>query len=365
MGYTIAQAVKKLIIDEPFYGLFLMSLEKRFDKYASKTACVISNGINVDLCINPEYWEGLTDLQRVAILQHEVMHILFKHLWMGRDFPDHDKFNIAADIEVNSYIKNLPPFLYTPTVCGFPPEKGTKWYYERIPDGWASPDNHVWGGFDSDDSAQRQLMEDQVDYLARNAAEQVQKTHGNIPGCFKTYVENLFAKRKPVFNWRGYLRRVLGNTIQSFIKSTRYRPSFRFPDQPGNVVKFKSKVLVAIDTSGSISDKELTEFFSELLHLYKTGVIIDVVEFDTKIQNKFVFKGPRDDIIISGRGGTDAREVFVHYIEHPEYSTLVVFTDGCLSLALPHTRNVVWLISSNGEHKDYPGITVYIPKNNT
>ena len=54
MAITIAQAIKKILIREPFYGLFLIGLNKYFDN-SIPTACVRKNGINVDLVINKEY----------------------------------------------------------------------------------------------------------------------------------------------------------------------------------------------------------------------------------------------------------------------------------------------------------------------
>ena len=45
MPLTITQAVKKLLIQDPFYGLFLLSLDKRFDS-SIPTACVGRNGMH-------------------------------------------------------------------------------------------------------------------------------------------------------------------------------------------------------------------------------------------------------------------------------------------------------------------------------
>ena len=365
MGLTVAQAVKKLIMEDPFYGLFLMSLDRQFDNKITKTACVCRNGINIELRINEEYWNSLEDKYRISILKHEISHILFRHLWMVEDFEDADRFNIACDMEVNSYIEDIPFGWYTADLYKYPSKCGTKWYYEHVPPQPNPPQNHNWKDFRNCSNAEKQLIQNQIDHIARSVAENVEKMHGTIPGCFKEYIDGLFAKRPAVFNWKSYFRRVVGNSIKSFMKSTRYRPSFRFKDQPGNVLKFKPKILVAVDTSGSISNNELIEFFSELKHLHKSGVSIDVVEFDTIIQNKFVYKGDKTKIEICGGGGTDATEAFKYYIEHRCYSTLVIFTDGCLSIDLPHAHNVVWVISSNGAHQNYPGISIYIPKNNT
>lgn len=163
---------------------------------------------------------------------------------------------------------------------------------------------------------------------------------GTIPGQFKEYIDNLFKQKESVFNWKGYFRRILGNSILMFLKSTRYKPSVRFPDSSGIILKSKPKVLVAVDTSGSVSSNELSDFFTEIQHLYKSGVQVDVVEFDTRIHTKFRYKGPKE-IPINGRGGTDATEVFKLYNADKSYSTLVVFTDGYLNIDRLKAQNVV------------------------
>ena len=365
MALSISQAVKRLLIRDPFYGLFLTQVDRRFDD-SIPTACVCRKGIGIELLINEKFWNSLSDLSEIAILQHEVGHILHGHLTMGPLFPNHEHFNIAADAHVNSFIDNLPPGCITPDKYNLPPMMGTKFYYENIPEDKNDQpiDVHDWKDFQNLSDAEKKLIQNQIDHMAKQSAEQVQKMQGSIPGQFKEYIDSLFAKKPAVFNWKRYFRRVIGNSIQSFIKSTRYRPSIRFKGQPGNVLKFKPKVLVAIDTSGSVSNKELQEFFGEVEHLHKSGVCVDVVEFDTQIQNKFEYKGKKTEILISGRGGTDVHSTIDYYLEHREYSTLVVFTDGYLDIDNIPPKNLIWVITSDGYHQDYPGISIYIPKDN-
>lgn len=54
MALTIAQAVKRLLRREPFYGLFLMGIDKHFES-STPTACVRRKGINIELVINEDY----------------------------------------------------------------------------------------------------------------------------------------------------------------------------------------------------------------------------------------------------------------------------------------------------------------------
>lgn len=67
----IERAYKKMLIENPFYGLFLLGLSKVIDK-SVETACVRRKGINCELVINPEYWESQDEVQQMNLLQHEV-----------------------------------------------------------------------------------------------------------------------------------------------------------------------------------------------------------------------------------------------------------------------------------------------------
>ena len=363
MALTIAQAVRSILVKEPFYGLFLLGLNKYFDN-TIPTACVRRRGINVELAINENYWNSVDDKYKIGIVLHETLHILYKHLWMQESFDNKERFNIAADCHVNSFLWDVHPDWYHPKDFGLEVGQGTKYYYDNLPENqeYNPFDVHSWEDFKNLSDSEKQLIENQIDYQAKSAAEQVMKSCGKIPGHLSEYIKNLFKKRDAVFNWKRYFKRVVGNSIKSYIKKTRYKPSYRFKGQPGNILKFKPKVLVAIDTSGSINNDELSDFFTEVNHLYKSGVCIEVVEFDTQIQNKFVYKGQNTDIKIVGRGGTDMSDVYTLYTTDSSYSTLVIFTDGYMDTDYPRHKNMVWVISSNGAQKEYPGIVVYIPK---
>lgn len=69
---TVLQACKELLIEQPFYGLFLLQLDKEESTTFVETACVALNGISSKLVINPNYWATLNDKEQVALLLHEV-----------------------------------------------------------------------------------------------------------------------------------------------------------------------------------------------------------------------------------------------------------------------------------------------------
>lgn len=51
----LIKACKELMIREPFYGLFLLNLNKEISDTYVDTAYVSRNGVNSKLVINPNY----------------------------------------------------------------------------------------------------------------------------------------------------------------------------------------------------------------------------------------------------------------------------------------------------------------------
>ena len=105
MHSEIAKHSKTLMFKEPFYGLFLIGLNKEINDAVS-TACVARDGINTKLVISPTFWESIGDKCKVAVLKHELLHIAFKHLQMFDEFAEKEMLNVAADIEINQYIQD-------------------------------------------------------------------------------------------------------------------------------------------------------------------------------------------------------------------------------------------------------------------
>lgn len=142
---TVSKAGKDLMIKEPFYGFYLLGLNKRFSE-SLPTAGVYLQGINIGLDINKEYWYNLSEKHRVGVLKHELLHICFFHLHNRERFPDHQLYNIAADIEINQYVgmDNLPEgcmhLNMFPTIP-MEPFKGTQYYYDKLSENMKKPRN--------------------------------------------------------------------------------------------------------------------------------------------------------------------------------------------------------------------------------
>ena len=76
---SLAKASKELMLKEPFYGLFLIGLNKLWSNRVP-TAGVCKHNINFQLMINEEFWESLSPEHHIGLLKHELLHIAFFHL---------------------------------------------------------------------------------------------------------------------------------------------------------------------------------------------------------------------------------------------------------------------------------------------
>ena len=365
---TVAKTVKNLILEEPFYGLFLIGLNKTYRKDLP-TAGVSKNGIGVQLAINPEFYEGLTSRQQVGLLKHEILHVSFGHLGMRDLYPDKKLFNIAADLEINQYIKSddLPPgglTLDTFPELKLPQRAGTNKYYSLLEeackdktcpsldsllgqmDGDSQYDHVTWDEFDELNEADKKLIQKQIEHQLKETAEQTQKRCGHIPGELADLIERLLHVEPPKFDWKGYLRRFIGNSTISYTKKMRRKFNKRYVENPGLKVKFKNHICVGVDTSGSVSNEELKEFMNELCHMHKTGHKITVVQCDTNINSVEDFN-PRKDWEIKGRGGTSFQPVIDHYNDKKRaYTALIYLTDGEAYAPENCPKNTLWVHSS-------------------
>lgn len=196
--------------------------------------------------------------------------------------------------------------------------------------------------------AEKEQLTQAVEQMLVFAAEEVEKAQGSIPGELAGKIDQIRKKPKPVTDWKRHFRRYLGNEFTEFFRKSKKRPSRRFEDAAGNKHRRKSKILVAIDTSGSVSMPEYREFFGQIATLSQTADF-HVLECDTRIQHEYDFyrKAPED---LHGGGGTDFQPVIDYFIKRQrEYDALVYFTDGYCNIPKNTPKDTLWVISSNGD----------------
>lgn len=362
----LARASKILIFKEPFYGLYLISLNKVISKDVP-TAGVSKHNIGVQLTVNPDFFINLSENHRIGLIKHELLHICFGHLLVRNMYQDKKLFNIAADLEINQYIDAdyLPEgglTLNTFPELNLPVKAGTKVYYDilsknqntgvcpNLDELLSKMDlgegiNHDWEDFDNLGDAEKKLIEKQIEHQLKEIAEQTEKRRGNIPGELAERIQRLRHVEPPKFDWKGYLRRFIGNSSVSYTKKLRRKYNKRYAGNPGLKIKFKNHILVGVDTSGSVSSSELKEFMNELHHMHKTGHKITVAQCDTRLNSVEDFN-PKKDWDIKGRGGTSFQPVIDHYNEFGRYTALIYLTDGEANSPDNCPKNTLWVLSS-------------------
>ena len=380
---SLSKIAKELMLKEPYYGFFLIMLNKLWGKMVP-TAGVSKNGINYQLAINPEFWESLSDEHRLGLLKHELLHIAFGHLTTFFKFSDKKLANVAMDMEINQYKSKdwLPEGgieIENYADLNLDEKAGCRYYYDKLKElqdeknkngtcgnepmdkllddieSGNIPDHSTWEEFENLSEAEKQLIERQLQKVLTDAKEQTIKKRGTVPGEIDgvIIIEEVV---KPKFNWRGYIRRFTGVSTKVFTKKIRRKENRRFEANPGLKIKMRQHMLLAIDTSGCVSDNELKEFMSEIFHIYKCGVDITVVQCDTMIRSIEPYKG-KFEMAVQGRGGTEFDPVIEYFNANTKkYTSLVYFTDGECYTDVKPKGNTLWVLSERSSmNENLPG----------
>ena len=210
------------------------------------------------------------------------------------------------------------------------------------------------GLWEENDIAMEELNSLIKDYAARG-----EKSWGSLEGHLK---DQILASLNAKIDYRKVLKNFRASILSEKKHLTRFKPSRRFGfEYMGSKREFTTKLLLAIDTSGSISNQNLKNFYGVINKFFKYGIeSIDVLNFDCELQGEPVsFKKRQTSFTISGRGGTDFQPVFDYAKDHPEYDGVIILTDGYANhpQKKPGTKaRFVWVLTSEAEyneHKDW------------
>ena len=172
---------------------------------------------------------------------------------------------------------------------------------------------------------------------------------GSVAGKLQGLIK---ASLKVDMDYRKMLSLFKTSVISSRRRLTRMRPNRRSGfDAMGSRYELSTNLLIAVDVSGSVTDRSLQFFFSVINRLFKYGVEkLDVLQFDAQIQGEIEpLKKARKTVKIMGRGGTSFQPAADYYCERPEYDGLIYFTDGYAPPPVFNTKrpiDVLWVICS-------------------
>ena len=196
------------------------------------------------------------------------------------------------------------------------------------------------------------------------AAAQLAKDRGDLPGFANDFIVKLM---EPTVTWRDKLRNMSATSFKgrySFARPSRrshalgLRLPFRKPAKEG--------AIVAIDTSGSISDKELCQFVTESTQIMKeTGAPwIKIYFHDVMVHHVEEYNFETIQKVKAGRGGTSHVDVFHKINESDDRIGMVIaFTDLYTTFPPdgPFPYPVIWAHPPSGASQGVPwGVKVQV-----
>ena len=355
----------------PYYAHALASLEPVADPSVPWMGVSLHQGryylhVNVEAVLRaPEHVRGL--------LLHEVHHVVLGHLAHPKFFdPAHpDLMELAMETSANEHIEEaLPSPIVWPHFerLGFAPGQSTMERYAllcasraegvepRLARDSAMVDEHRWteraapaGGVEQT----RQVIEalrEQGEDDAERAPSEARRIAGRTPEQLLAQLVGATDAPEIVLDWRAALRAFVARARAPV--HTWSRPSRRFPSRLGEVPGrqyaprpvLRPSLVVAIDTSLSMSERELAEVARQLVPLSEHARLV-IVECDAAIARVYPFRGAIESV--KGRGGTDLRPVFApRFLAAHRADGVVYFTDGDGPLPdAPPAIPVLWVLT--------------------
>lgn len=387
------KARMKLMKSHSFYALLLISLKFGLDEEIGTAG---TNG--EEILFAPSFLDRLTDSELAFILLHEVLHVALKHHSRGSKY-DKELYNVAADIVINSTILksgvsikvdgrdsiHLTPdgregHLFTTeevyqmlliqaqsNSSQNDEDDKTKKNKRKRTKGFN--DNHdTW---EQNNNNSSKLAEKRLELAIYNAIKLSQQLaeRGFCAGNIPLEVERTITSMgKTTLDWRT----ILHDFIQLSVTDYTFNPpdrrfneqDFFFPDLAPSEESV-SDILFMIDTSGSVSEEELSSVFAEIksaINQFDGWFSCEVGFFDTEVKSVDKIECIEDikKLKPKGFGGTEFACIF-EYIKNNMYDNLpkalVVLTDGYSwfppekdTLNLP----ILWILTGEYVNDDIP-----------
>ena len=387
----------KLLQAEPFFA----SLSRRIQKRSSTAIPTAGVRLNKDtaqfeMLYNPQFFEDMSDKERLGVLKHEFYHIIFEHV-TGRLPPEgmSKMWNVATDLAINSHLMGeLPEGGCFPTVEPFqdyPLGMSAEWYFSKLQNdeqfkpkdgedegdgegegngsgqpsdgqgessssGGGMPDtmddHSGWG--DASEEV-REMAKERLKQAVEKAAQEAASGQGwgTVSAEMRKRIMDMI---KPKVNWRSVLRYFIKTSQRADKRSTvkRYNKKYRTQRYAGKKVKRTAKIAVAIDQSGSVSDSMLAAFFTELNGLAKLAEFT-VVPFDTQVDDSKVYvwkKGQRVAVERVLTGGTDFSAP-TQWCNERKFDGLIILTDMEAPKPVSSKAQRMWMTTPECKERAY------------
>lgn len=384
---TAQQRLHKAVVDimasdtHRMIGPVLMVGSKRV---CPDTPTAYTDGMNE--VYGEAFIDEMSDAEFRFVVLHEAYHKLYQHLTTWRHLYDEDAelANMACDYVINIKLfdadaaSNNPGFIRMPSIGGLIDEKYRDMDAAQVfnllkkdaqsggAGGRGSFDKHGWEDAKAVSEEERKQLQRDLDAAIRQGALLASKTG---TGGDRT-LEDLL---QPQIDWREQLRDFIQTQCSGHDYSTWRRPNRRYVGAghylPSGISETMGELVVAVDTSGSINQYDLTAFLSEVASICEVAKPerLRVLYWDTEVAGEEVYEQDKMHEVVEstkpkGGGGT-AVECVSEWIQNNNIKAqaVVVFTDGYLSGSWGSwTVPVLWCILNNRKATASVGTTVHI-----
>ena len=344
MTFDLNKHVHRLLMEEPFFAALSRRIDKRIDK-SIPTAGVRVNAStgHFEMIYNPEFFEGLPDIERKGVLKHEFYHLIFEHVTGRKPTGINPKaWNIATDLAINSHLMGE-----LPEMCCMPGQKpfedydvglSSEAYLEQLKedaskqsgkegDGKSQGQFDSHEGWDDVDQQTKEIAKERLkDTLKKAAEEASNQGWGSVSQQVR---KDIMDRIQTKVDWRKMMRYFVKTSQRANKQSSIKHINKRYPYiHAGRKTTRTAKIAISIDQSGSVSDQMLNAFFNELSNLAKYAEFT-VIPFDDRVFDDKVYtwkKGERKkwERVLCGGTNFDAP---TEYVNKHGFDGHIILTD--------------------------------------
>ena len=350
----LSAARTHLILDYPFLGALVLRLDMQTADWCRSIASDARK-----IFYNPDYVGKLTIDELQFVLAHEALHCALLH-FSRRGHRNKRRWDIACDFAVNSLLikeglTGPEGILFNELFDGMAAEEIYPCLDDLSEDA-DTLDEHSWdqsGDTQSDQLPsvplrEREALETAWRQRLAGAAQQAMQA-GKLSQNFRQVIDSFIQSRLP---WRNLLSHYMNQIARADYSYARINQRRGDPSIYPSLRSRQINLAAAIDVSGSISDKEVSEFSFEVNAIKSfISARVTLLICGDRLSDGFpkiyepweTLQLPTN---VKAGGGTDFRPVF-DWIGRQDISpdVLVYLTDACGKFpSVPPLWPVVWLV---------------------
>ena len=348
----IERARTKLLLQHPFWGSLALHLDLS-EVTEGTTSTLATDGRH--LFFNPDFVNTLTEDELVGVVAHETGHCALGHVWR-RGERKSSLWNVAADHAVNYILKHESGFILPDGALDSYPREYAESIYNKVSrktrtgrQPWCNGNEELWGTSAQEDDDPGIKVSDQQQWADLTAQTAEAQGRGSTPGSMQELIGEL---KRPQVDWKSLLADMIYSAIPSdFSMNPNKRHVWRNIYLP-SVKREGVELVVAVDTSGSVSSELLQQFMSECHGIAEAfgDYTIHFYAADAEINGYWTVTQTEDwPLELPGRGGTDFNPVFNDVEKRDlEPMCLVYLTDAYGPFPVEPDYPVIWVVCNNG-----------------